>query len=70
MIKKYNLKIKNIPIYLDEYMEDGKIIKGRKQGCDNHDYIIVNGKTADLIYSTYKISLRKDKLKRILKNGS
>ena len=51
-----------IALYEDQYMEDDKIMKGRKSGYPNTTFFIANPKTAKLIYKTYQSKLRKDKL--------
>lgn len=51
-----------IPIYEDKYMEDNKILKGRKQDSPNATFIIANTKTAQLIYKSFLLKSRKNKL--------
>lgn len=57
-----------IPVYLDEYVEDNKIMKGHKghKGDESCIYYIANPKTANILYEIYKKKLRSEKLKRIL----
>jgi len=50
-----------IPIYDDKYMENNNILSGRKEGSDT-TFIIANPKTALLIYKTFLIKSRKEKL--------
>ena len=57
--------IDGIPIYIDEHMEDGKILKGRKQDSVK-TFLVVNPKTGNKLYEQYKHRQRKEKLKRIL----
>ena len=60
--------IEGIPLYTDPTMEDGKILKGRKQGVPGHTFIIANPKTANLLYETtieYKRKSRKEKLLKL-----
>ena len=53
-----------ISIYSDLLMSDNNIIKGRKQDSDKI-WICTSPKTANMMYETYKQSLRKKKLERI-----
>ena len=56
-----------VNIYSVPYMEDdSKVLKGRKQGSDKI-WICASPKTANILYETYKRSLRKKKLERICK---
>jgi len=60
--------IDGIPVYSDPSMEDGKILKGRKQGVPGHTFIVANPRTANLLYETtieYKRKTRKEKLSKI-----
>lgn len=60
--------IDGVPLYTDNSMKDGEVIKGRKQGVPGHTFIIANPKTANLLYETtieYKRKLRKEKLEKI-----
>jgi hypothetical protein len=71
MVKKL-FKIKGINYYLDPYMEDYKLLKGKKgiinpMDDTNRDFIICNQKTADLIMETYQRQQRENKIERILK---
>jgi len=54
--------MEGIPIYEDPLMEDNKILQGRKHGVEGIIYIIANPKTAQLIYKTFLIKSRKEKL--------
>ena len=70
-ILKKLFKLKGINYYLDPYMEDNQLLKGKKgiiNPIDNadRDFIICNQKTADLIMETYQRKQRTKKLKRIL----
>jgi len=61
-------------ILADPYMEDGKIIKGRKgsdlvTGLPGSEFIITNSKTIELLKQLYTRTKREEKLKRILKNN-
>lgn len=53
-----------IPVYSDPYMEDNKILKGRKQGSST-TFIIANPKTANILYRSYMRKTRKEKLEKI-----
>lgn len=57
-----------IPVYEDPYMEDGKVLKGRKGTYKDKQttFLIANPKTISLLYISYKKRLRKEKLIRIL----
>jgi len=57
--------IDGIPIYIDEHMEEDKILKGRKQGSVI-TFLVVNPKTGNRLYEQYKHRQREKKLKRIL----
>lgn len=60
--------INSIPLYIDPYMKDNEILKGRKQGLKDHVFMIANEKTANLIYQTtleFKRKTRKEKLLKI-----
>lgn len=60
--------IDGVPLYTDNSMKDGEVIKGRKQGVPGHTFIIANPKTAKILYETsieYKRKLRKEKLEKI-----
>ncbi len=61
MINKVS-DIDGIPLYEDKYMEDNKILKGRKGNDPDPTFLIANPKTAQLIYKTFLIKSRKDKL--------
>lgn len=56
---------KGIPLYEDKYMEDNKVLACRKQGVDGPTFFVANSKTANLIYKTFIIKQRKDKLQQI-----
>jgi len=53
-----------VNIYSDSYMVDDNLLRGRK-GDENEIYLVASPKTANFIYETYKIGLRKKKLERI-----
>lgn len=59
MINKIGI-MDEIPIYEDPLMEDNKILKGRKSGGTT--FIVANPRTAQLIYKTFLMKSRKDKL--------
>lgn len=63
MVYHYNT-MDNIPIYVDPLMEDNKILKGHKQDTDYY-FLVVNEKTANLIYKTFLKKERKEKLNKI-----
>ena len=60
-----------ISLYEDPYMEDNKVLHGRKHptlGVIEKTFIIANTKTANIIYSQskeFKKKLRKEKLNKI-----
>lgn len=49
-----------IPFYLDELMEDNKVLRGRKSNSDA-TFIITNKKTMDILYG-FHISEQRDKI--------
>ena len=55
--------IYSTPLYVDTYMEDNKILKGRKEGglC----FLIANPKTANILYKNFLIKIRKEKLEKL-----
>lgn len=60
--------INSIPVYIDSYLKDNEILKGRKQGQKGVIFMIANEKTAKILYQTtleYKRKNRKEKLDRI-----
>ena len=63
MVYHYNT-MNNIHIYVDSLMEDNKILKGRKQDSDNY-FLVVNEKTANLVYKVFLKKERKEKLNKI-----
>lgn len=61
-----------IPLYVDEYMEDGKVLQGRKGvplGENQPQYLVANSKTANFMYENFKRKLRIEKLNRIMNEG-
>lgn len=60
--------IDGIPLYVDEYMKDNEILKGRKQS-DFSEYTygtIANPKTAaNMLYKAFQKKLRRKKLLKI-----
>jgi len=64
MIKKASFEIYNMPVYEDPYMEDNKIITGRKGGSTN--FIVANPKTIEIMWYAIVGEQRIKKLKRIL----
>jgi len=65
MIKKASFEINNIPIYEDIYMEDNKIITGRKGGSEAN-FIVANIKTIEIMWYAIVLKQRQKKIKRIL----
>lgn len=65
MVELFKHKIDGINIYIDEYQEDNKILKGRKDGVSEHTFMIMNKKTAELLYSIFIIKERKEKIMNI-----
>lgn len=67
---KFVCKLNNYMIYEDNFMEDDKIIKGRKGSDDNnniaHHFLVTNYKTITKIKLLYQKQKREEKLKRIL----
>lgn len=63
MINKYCI-INGIPLYIDQYMKDGEILKGRKQGVSNPTFYVASPRTARLLLQSY----RKQKLMKINEN--
>ena len=62
---EYLSDINDIPIYTDPYMEDNKVIKGKKGNFLDYTFIIANPKTAKLIRDTLIKKDRKEKLNKI-----
>ena len=58
--------INGIPLYVDEYLEDNKLLKGRK-GNSSNQFIVVNSRTAEKLLKGILIEKRKKKL-NILNN--
>jgi hypothetical protein len=53
-----------IPLYEDPYMEDNKILKGRKQDSDII-FFIANPKTSNILYKKFINKQRKKKLDKL-----
>lgn len=62
MVELFN-NIDGTPLYTDSYMEDNKFLRGRKEGGTY--FLIANPKTANLLYKSFLIKLRKEKLNKI-----
>jgi len=62
---EYKGTYKNINYYIDDYQEDNKLLKGRKEGS-GQELVIGNLKTINLIFDAFKKEQRLEKLKRIL----
>lgn len=54
----------NVKFYIDPYMEDNKILRGGYG--ENGTYFVVNEKTSNIVYKSYKKGLRIKKLENIL----
>lgn len=68
MIELFQHKIEGINVYIDEYQDDYKILKGMKQGNPEYTYMIMNRKTAELLYNSFIIKQRKDKILKLKNN--
>jgi hypothetical protein len=64
MIYNAITNIGGIIIYEDKYMVDGEILKGKKSDTGEL-YIVTNPKTSSLIYKSYVLSVRKEKLVKL-----
>ena len=64
MVTLVNKQLDGITLYIDDYLEDDKIMRGRN--TYGTQFIIVNNKTMDIILTTIKKNERIKKLNNIL----
>lgn len=60
---EYLSSINGVSLYTDTYMEDNKILRGRKE--NKSFFLIANPKTANILYKNFLITIRKKKLEKI-----
>lgn len=55
--------IYGVPLYIDPYMEENSFLRGRKE--NGAYFLIANSKTANFLYKSFLIKIRKEKLNKI-----
>lgn len=59
-------KIDGVNLYSDEYTDEYRVIKGRKQGVEGYSFIVTNPKTAQTMFIVHRIQKIKKLKDRII----